>query len=51
MKDKITFTKNPFDVWYQKTGLKSGTTYYYQIYAIVNGKTQYSEVKSFKTKK
>lgn len=50
MSDKINFTKNPFNVWYDLKGLKSKTTYYYKIYVIVNGKTQYSDLNSFTTK-
>ncbi len=49
--DVINFSKNPFDIWYDLTGLKAGTTYYYKVYAIVNGKTVWSELSSFTTAK
>lgn len=38
------------DVYYNLSGLLSGTTYYYKFYAIQNGKTTETEVKSFTTK-
>ena len=51
--DNINHNKNPFDIWYNlkeygKT-LNPGTTYYYQLYAIVDGKETKSEIKSFTT--
>ncbi|MBQ2942150.1 MAG: hypothetical protein IJD97_07940 [Clostridia bacterium] len=49
--DVINFSKNPFDIWYELTGLKAGTTYYYKIYAIVGGNTVWSTQKSFTTAK
>jgi len=48
--DNINHNKNPFDIWYNLDGLSAGTTYYYQFYAIVDGKTYTSETKSFTTK-
>lgn len=46
----ISHNKNPFDIWYNLNGLTTGTTYYYRFYAVVDGKTSYSEIKSFTTK-
>ena len=46
----INHNKNPFDIWYNLNGLTTGTTYYYRFYAVVDGKTSYSEIKSFTTK-
>lgn len=51
----ITFSKNPFDMWYDLNNeagvtLSAGTTYYWQCYAIVNGIEVKGDVKSFITK-
>lgn len=48
--DKINHNKNPFDIWYNLSGLSPNTTYYYQLYAMVNGQEYLSSVKSFTTK-
>ena len=48
--DNINHSKNPFDIWYNISGLSSGTTYYIQFYAVVDGKTVYSSVNSFTTR-
>ena len=53
-KDAINFTKNPFDIWYDlnkeaNTTLIPGRTYYYQLYAVVNGQYTYSNIVSFST--
>lgn len=48
--DTINHKKNPFDIWYNLSGLSPSTTYYYQLYAIVNGQEYLSSVKSFTTK-
>lgn len=45
----ITHNKNPFDIWYNLSGLRSETTYYYRFYAIVNGTTFLSDIKTFVT--
>lgn len=45
----INHNKNPFDIWYNLNGLTAGTTYYYRFYAVVDGKTSYSEIKFFTT--
>ena len=49
--DKINHTKNPFDIWYDRSGLKPGTTYYWRLYAVVNGTTVWNSdgVQSFRT--
>jgi uncharacterized protein YraI len=51
--DTINHTKNPFDIWYtlSKYGvtLNAGTTYYYKLYAIVNGSETQSNLVSFTT--
>jgi hypothetical protein len=47
--DKVTASNNPLSVWYNLKNLSAGTTYYYQFYAIVNGTTYTSDVKSFTT--
>ncbi len=52
--DTINHTKNPFDMWYDLKSeagvtLKPGTTYYYQCYAIQDGKEVKGTVNSFKT--
>lgn len=48
--DTISHSKNPFDIWYDISGLKAGTTYYWQLYAVVNGKTiKESTIHSFTT--
>lgn len=47
--DNINHNKNPFDIWYNLSSLSAGTTYYYQFYAVVNGKTITSDVNSFTT--
>ena len=51
--DTINANNMPFYYGTQKYGrfLTSGTTYYYQAYAIVNGVTYWGEVKSFSTAK
>ena len=51
-RDSIGHNKNPFDMWYDLNGkagqyLSSGTTYYCQCYAIVDGKETKGEIKSF----
>lgn len=53
--DKINHNKNPFDMWYDLNSeagqyLSSGTTYYYQCYAIQNGKEVRGSINSFTTK-
>ena len=53
-KEGINFSKNPFDIWYDlnkeaKVTLAPGRTYYYQLYAIVDGQYSYSNVVSFTT--
>ncbi len=53
-KEAINFSKNPFDIWYDlnkeaNTTLAPGRTYYYQLYAIVDGQYSYSNVVSFST--
>lgn len=45
----INHNKNPFDIWYNLSGLSAGTTYYYQFYATVGNKTVWSSVNSFTT--
>lgn len=49
--DQINHTKNPFDIWYDRSGLTPGTTYYWRLYALVNGKTVWNSdgVQSFRT--
>lgn len=52
--DPINHSKNPFDIWYdlnQEAGMKlqPGTTYYYKLYATVNGTKQFSNTVSFTT--
>ena len=52
--EKINFSKNPFDIWYDlnkeaKVTLSPGKTYYYQLYAVVNGQYSYSNIVSFTT--
>lgn len=48
--DVINHNKNPFDIWYNVSGLNSNTTYYYRFYAITStGATVWSDIKSFKT--
>ncbi len=47
--DNINHNKNPFDIWYDLSNLAPGTEYYYQLYAIVNGKEYTSEIRSFRT--
>ena len=47
--DKINNNKNPLGVWYNLTGLSSGTTYYYKFYAETNAGITWSNVNSFKT--
>lgn len=37
--DTINHTKNPFDIWYDISGLQPNTTYYWQLYAVVDGET------------
>ncbi len=54
-KDSINHNKNPFDIWYDLNSeanqyLSSDTTYYYKIYAIINGKEIYGETKVFNSK-
>ncbi len=53
--DKINYTNTYLDMWFlmSKYGqsLKAGTTYYYKFYVVAGGKTYYSPVKSFTTKK
>lgn len=45
----INHNKNPFDIWYNLSGLSAGTTYYYRFYAVVDGNVIYSDIKSFTT--
>lgn len=52
--ESINFSKNPFDIWYDlnkeaNTYLSAGTTYYYRMYAKVNGSYSYSNIVSFTT--
>lgn len=51
--DAINHNKNPFDMWYSlnKYGvtLSPGTTYYYKMYAIMDGREVTSGVQSFTT--
>ena len=51
--DAINHNKNPFDMWYSlnKYGvtLSPGTTYYYKMYAIMDGREVTSSVQSFTT--
>ena len=51
--DAINHNKNPFDMWYSlnKYGvtLSAGTTYYYKMYAIMDGREVTSSVQSFTT--
>lgn len=47
--DGITHNKNPFDIWYNLSGLSAGTTYYYQFYAKTDRGEVRSEVNSFTT--
>lgn len=52
--DYINHNKNPFDMWYDLNDevglfLDSNTKYYWQCYAIINGKEYKGEVKSFTT--
>ncbi len=50
--DAINHSKNPFNIWYNLSGLKKNTTYYYQFHAKVNGVDKaYGDIKSFKTAK
>lgn len=37
--DTINHTKNPFDIWYDISGLQPNTTYFWQLYAVVDGET------------
>ena len=52
--DSINHTDTYLDMWFlmSKYGQKltSGKTYYYKFYVVADGKTYYSDVKSFKTK-
>ena len=48
--DRINHNKNPFDIWYKIYDLNANTRYYYQIYAVVNGNTYWSNVYYFTTK-
>lgn len=47
--DNINHNKNPFDIWYDLNNLSPSTTYYYQLYAVVDGETYTSTVLSFTT--
>ncbi len=52
--DKINHNKNPFDMWYDLNSeagqyLSAGRTYYYQCYAIQNGKEVRGSISSFTT--
>lgn len=47
--DKIRHNKNPFDIWYNLTGLQAGTTYYYQFYAVSSGRIYKSGIYNFTT--
>lgn len=52
--DKINHNKNPFDMWYDLNSevgqyLSAGRTYYYQCYAIRNGKEVRCSISSFTT--
>ena len=45
----ITHNMNPFNIWYNLSGLSAGTTYYYQFYAVTDSGEVRSEVNSFTT--
>ena len=47
--DIINHNKNPFDIWYDLNNLSPGTTYYYQLYAIVDGEKYCSTMLTFTT--
>lgn len=47
--DTINHNQNPFDVWYNLSGLSAGATYYYRFYATVNGETIWSDISNFTT--
>lgn len=47
--NNITHNKNPFDIWYNLSGLSAGTTYYYRFYTVVSDKTLLSDIKTFTT--
>ena len=46
--DSVTHSKNPFDAWYDLK-VSRGLKYYYQFYAVINGKTYYGNVQTYKT--
>lgn len=45
----ITHNMNPFNIWYNLSGLSAGTTYYYKFYAATDRGEVWSEVNSFTT--
>ncbi len=47
--DKITHSKNPFDIWYDVSGMAENTTYYYQFRAEAGGKIYTSDVHTVTT--
>lgn len=47
--DKITHSKNPFDIWYDVSGMAENTTYYYQFRAEADGKIYTSDVHTVTT--
>lgn len=47
--DNINHNRKSFRIWYDISGLSSGTTYYYQFYAVVNGQTITTDTYSFTT--
>ncbi len=47
--DEINFSKNPFDVWYDISGMAENHIYYYQFRAEVDGKIYKSEIKNIST--
>lgn len=48
--DRINHRKNPFDIWYNLSGLRANQRYYYQFYAVIDGSTYWSDVYYFTTK-
>lgn len=47
--DSINFKKNPFDVWYDISGMAENTIYYYQFRAEADGKIYKSEIRNVST--